>query len=351
MSFYISDVLIEWYNDNKRSLPWRGTKNPYVIWISEIILQQTRVEQGRGYFLNFAERFPDVQSLASASEDEVLKYWQGLGYYGRARNLHHAAKDIIARFNGVFPEKYEDVLSLKGVGEYTAGAICSIAYNAPYVAVDGNVFRVLSRLFAMDTPIDTGSGKKLFTETAKEILNPEFAGEHNQAIMEFGALRCVPQSPNCSVCPLHDGCAAFLQNKVSSFPVKQGKTTQKGRYFNYFYVLRDDCTFLNKRTGKDIWQGLYEFPLIETQHSTTFETLSVSAEYKNMFSGLEEISVDLQHYYRKHILSHQIIHARIYKIHIKGNNEYFTGLTKCFTGDFEQFPVSGLIHGYLNKEL
>ena len=350
MPFSICRILMKWYDENKRELPWRETKDPYIIWISEVILQQTRVEQGRGYFLDFVKRFPDVQSLASASEDEVLKHWQGLGYYGRARNLHHAAKDIITRFNGVFPEKYEDVLSLKGIGEYTAGAICSISRNAPCIAVDGNVFRVLSRFFAIETPIDTGAGKKIFTETAKEILNAEHPGEHNQALMEFGALQCVPQSPDCSVCPLNAECAAFLQNKVSDFPVKQGKTVQKNRYFNYFYVCRDKCTFLSKRTGNDIWRGLYEFPLIETKHPTPIETLSRSAEFESMFSKPVEVSIDSAFYCRKHVLSHQIIYTHIYKVYIKGDNTYFSGLTKCYDGDFEPYPVSGLIHGYLNKE-
>mgnify|MGYP000757618191 FL=1 len=190
----ISRILVEWYETYKRELPWRETRDPYIIWISEIILQQTRVVQGLEYFLRFTERFPDVASLAVAEEDEVLKYWQGLGYYSRARNLHAAAKSIMERFNGVFPENYKEVLSLKGIGEYTAAAIVSFAWNQPCPVVDGNVYRVLSRLFAVDTPIDTTKGKKQFAELAGMILDPKNAGTHNQAIMELGALQCVPQT-------------------------------------------------------------------------------------------------------------------------------------------------------------
>ena len=198
-----SRLLRDWYRIHKRELPWRESSDPYIIWISEIILQQTRVAQGMDYFLRFTERFPDVASLASAEEDEVLKYWQGLGYYSRARNLHAAAKDIMERFGGIFPERYEDVISLKGIGEYTAAAIVSFVWNQPYPVVDGNVFRVLSRLFAVDTPIDTPKGKKAFTELAGLVMDPRYAGQHNQAIMELGALQCVPQNPDCEACPLN----------------------------------------------------------------------------------------------------------------------------------------------------
>lgn len=225
---------------------------------------------GIGVFLRFTERFPDVASLAAAEEDEVLKYWQGLGYYSRARNLHAAAKSIMERFNGVFPENYKEVLSLKGIGEYTAAAIVSFAWNQPCPVVDGNVYRVLSRLFAVDTPIDTTKGKKQFAELAGMILDPKNAGTHNQAIMELGALQCVPQNPDCGVCPLKDKCMAFASGNVQAYPVKQNKTKTRDRYFHYLYIIYKEQTWMNRRTGKDIWTGLYEFPLIETDHAMDF---------------------------------------------------------------------------------
>ena len=232
-----SRLLRDWYRIHKRELPWRESSDPYIIWISEIILQQTRVVQGMDYFLRFTERFPDVASLASAEEDEVLKYWQGLGYYSRARNLHAAAKDIMKRFDGIFPGRYEDVISLKGIGEYTAAAIVSFVWNQPYPVVDGNVFRVLSRLFAVDTPIDTPRGKKAFTELAGLVMDPRYAGQHNQAIMELGALQCVPQNPDCEACPLKERCAAYGTGDVQTYPVKQKKTKTRDRYFHYLYII------------------------------------------------------------------------------------------------------------------
>ena len=232
-----SRLLRGWYRIHKRELPWRESSDPYVIWISEIILQQTRVAQGMDYFLRFTGRFPDVASLASAEEDEVLKYWQGLGYYSRARNLHAAAKDIMERFGGVFPERYEDVISLKGVGEYTAAAIVSFVWGRPYPVVDGNVFRVLSRLFAVDIPIDTAKGKKAFAELAGLVMDPRHAGQHNQAMMELGALQCVPQNPDCEACPLKGRCAAYGAGEVQAYPVKRAKARTRDRYFHYLYII------------------------------------------------------------------------------------------------------------------
>ena len=228
----LTEVLLDWYADNKRDLPWRGTTDPYRIWISEIILQQTRVVQGYEYFLRFIRRFPDVRTLASASEDEVLKYWQGLGYYSRARNLHAAAKSM----NGKFPESYQEVRALKGVGDYTAAAICSIAYNMPYAVVDGNVYRVLSRYCGIDVPIDSTEGKKLFAALADEMLDKSRPATYNQAIMDFGAIQCTPQSPNCMFCPLADSCSALSKGQVMQLPVKQHRTKTFNRYFNYTLI-------------------------------------------------------------------------------------------------------------------
>ena len=212
-----SEAIVEWYKEYKRDLPWRESSDPYRIWISEIILQQTRVAQGYDYFLRFIKRFPDVKALADADEDEVMKYWQGLGYYSRARNLHAAAKSM----NGVFPETYPEVLALKGVGEYTAAAICSFAYGMPYAVVDGNVYRVLSRYFGIDTPIDSTEGKKLFAALADEMLDKKQPALYNQGIMDFGAIQCTPQSPDCLFCPLADSCSALSTGRVTQLPVKQ----------------------------------------------------------------------------------------------------------------------------------
>lgn len=260
MNRNFSNAIENWYKEYKRELPWRDSADPYVIWISEIILQQTRVVQGYDYFVRFMKRFPDVATLAEADEDEVMKYWQGLGYYSRARNLHAAAKSM----NGVFPKTYPEVRALKGVGEYTAAAICSFAYNMPYAVVDGNVYRVLSRYLGIDTPIDSTEGKKLFAAVADELLDRKNPALYNQAIMDFGAIQCSPQTPNCMFCPLADSCAALAKGTVAELPVKQHKIKTTNRYFNYIYVRMGVHTFINKRTGNDIWRNLFELPLIET---------------------------------------------------------------------------------------
>ena len=271
-----ADKLIGWYEENKRDLPWRDTKDPYRIWISEIILQQTRVAQGYDYFVRFMERFPDVFTLAEADEDEVMKHWQGLGYYSRARNLHAAARSMAS--SGGFPVTYEGVLALKGVGEYTAAAICSFAYDMPYAVVDGNVYRVLSRWLGIDTPIDSTSGKKEFAQAAQELMDKRRPALYNQAIMDFGALQCTPASPDCLFCPLADSCLALSQGRVDTLPVKQHKTKVTHRFFNYIYVRTGGYTFIRKRTGNDIWKNLYEPLLIETD--TDFSENTAAFEQK-----------------------------------------------------------------------
>lgn len=246
-----SGTLLDWYAENKRDLPWRNTTDPYLIWISEIILQQTRVAQGYEYFLRFIKRFPDVVSLAAASEDEVMKYWQGLGYYSRARNLHAAAKSM----KGTFPKTYAEVRALKGVGDYTAAAICSFAYDMPYAAVDGNVYRVLSRYFGIDVPIDSTEGKKTFTALAGEVLDKSRPADYNQAIMDFGAVQCTPQSPNCLFCPLSGSCRALSEGKVQQLPVKQHRTKTTNRYLK---IIGYDGTFLSEIVTPSIttvWQN------------------------------------------------------------------------------------------------
>lgn len=345
----VSHILQTWYMTNKRMLPWRESSDPYIIWISEIILQQTRVAQGMDYFLRFTERFPDVASLAAAEEDEVLKYWQGLGYYSRARNLHAAAKCIMEKFGGVFPHEYKEVLSLKGIGEYTAAAIVSFVWNKPFPVVDGNVFRVLSRLYAVDTPIDSTGGKKQFTELAGMVMDPKHAGLHNQAIMEFGALQCVPQNPDCEVCPLKERCLAYGSGKVQSFPVKQNKTKTRPRYFHYFYIIYKGQTWLSRRGKKDIWEGLYEFPLIETDKPMDLAGLQRTETFQKLFDGAGEVTISVDIPEIKHVLSHQVLYTAFYRIEIGHPTEALASYLPVSLDDVERYAVPRLIHIYLEK--
>lgn len=346
----VSDILISWYSQYRRDLPWRNTTDPYVIWISEIILQQTRVKQGLDYFNRFMERFPTVALLAAAHEDEVLKYWQGLGYYSRARNIHAAAKDIMTRFGGRFPVDYTDVLSLKGVGEYTAAAICSFAYRAPCAVVDGNVYRVLSRLFAIDTPIDSGAGKKMFAELAGELIDPLKPDLYNQAIMDFGAMQCVPRSPQCEMCPLAHKCLAYAQNRVGDLPVKHGKTVIKSRFFNYLQIVCGEFTWLDQRLGNDIWKGLFEFPLIETDREMTFEELQQTEAYGRIMHGATHVEMRGRSGNYRHVLSHRIIYARFYTLHIPAELPGLAVFRKIKTSDQDGFAVSRLTQAYINGE-
>ena len=262
--YFFTQNLLRWYAGHHRPLPWKGEKNPYLIWLSEIILQQTRVEQGLPYFEKFKEQYPTVTDLAHASEDEVMKMWEGLGYYSRARNLHATAKFIANKLGGEFPETYDAIRALKGVGDYTAAAIASFAFDLPYAVVDGNVYRVLSRYFGIGVPVDTTTGKKLFVQLAQELLDETQPGPYNQAIMDFGATHCMPAAPKCVECPLQPRCEAFFQQKTDRLPVKSKKLERRQRFFNYLIINQKDCVFIKKRTGKDIWRNLYDFPLIET---------------------------------------------------------------------------------------
>ncbi|MBR4381346.1 MAG: A/G-specific adenine glycosylase [Bacteroidaceae bacterium] len=303
-----SDKILLWYAGNRRELPWRDTRDPYRIWISEIILQQTRVSQGYDYFMRFMQKFPDVASLASAPEDDVMRIWQGLGYYSRARNLHAAAKSM----HGVFPKTYEEVRALKGVGDYTAAAICSFAYNMPYAVVDGNVYRVLARYFGVEVPIDSTEGKKLFTSMAQDNLDASCPSDYNQAMMDFGALQCTPQSPNCLLCPLVETCVAYREGMVDALPVKQQKLAVKTRYFHYLWVKAGKYTFIHKRTDKDIWQNLYELPLIESDHQLSFSELLQAI--KPFLASGETPQISLIKQGVKHVLTHRIIMADFYEV-------------------------------------
>ena len=346
---FFTNQLIEWYELNKRDLPWRLSDNPYYIWLSEIILQQTRVDQGMPYYYSFVENYPQIEGLALASQDEVLKLWQGLGYYSRARNLHEAAKKILSDFGGVFPSEYKDVRSLKGVGNYTAAAIMSFAYNKPYAAVDGNVYRVLSRVFGVDEYIDTSAGKKVFQELADELLDQDQPGVFNQAMMDFGSLQCAPKSPNCEECPFVDSCVAYNTNRVSELPRKRGKVSVRNRYFNYLDVRVDGECLLQQRTGKDIWQNLYEFPLIETDAEVDFSELTKDNRFATLLRVENEIVVLKVEKY-KHVLSHQVIYATFYRIEASAfvNENSYIRVQEI---DLDNYGVSRLIHKYLEKEV
>jgi len=335
-----SKILLKWYKIHKRPLPWRDTQDPYRIWISEIILQQTRVAQGYDYFLRFMERFPDIDTLAAAPEDEVLKYWEGLGYYSRARNLHTAAKSM----NGVFPSTYEGVLALKGVGEYTAAAICSFAYRMPYAVVDGNVYRVLARLFGLHTPTDSTEGKKQIAALAQDLLDKKFPDDHNQAIMDFGATQCVPQSPNCKVCPFVKRCKAYAADEVEVLPIRTAKVQTSKRYFTYIYVRQGGYTWLRRRPAGDIWQGLYELPMLETSQEITMQELKKTDFWKKHFSRL---SPRLLQGPVKHVLSHRVIYAWCYGVEIPDGQTVSQGFIKVPENDVKKYAFPRLVQKFL----
>ena len=340
-------LLIEWYHEHKRDLPWRNTNDPYLIWISEIILQQTRVAQGYAYYQRFIERFPNLESLAAAEENEVLKYWQGLGYYSRARNLHQAAISV----NGVFPVKYEDILKLKGIGTYTAAAICSFAYNQPHAVVDGNVYRVLSRFFGVNEPIDSGKGKKIFASLAHDLLDKVQPALYNQAIMDFGALQCTPLSPDCTVCPFKNRCFAFNHNMVSSLPIKQNKTKTSERFFYYLLIRDNGNIYLNKRTENDIWKNLYELPLIESNTALAVDDFIRKQEFASIFKEDSDVNVRLLNK-TKHVLSHRIIYADFYELDAQDiKMDFLSKYTRLNMADLELYPVPRLMHNFFENFL
>ncbi|MDR3704945.1 MAG: A/G-specific adenine glycosylase [Paludibacteraceae bacterium] len=344
-----SPIITKWYENNKRELPWRETTDPYKIWLSEIILQQTRVNQGLNYYLRFIERFPDVKALANADEIEILKLWQGLGYYSRARNIHAAARMIVEKHNGIFPTDHKDILLLKGIGDYTAAAITSFAYNEAYAVVDGNVFRVLARIFGIDTPIDSVKGKKEFTLLATDLLDKKQPSLHNQAIMEFGALQCVPMSPACGQCVLNNFCVAYLTDSITDFPKKEQKLKQRERFFNYLFIRENNYTYLNKRTGKDVWHNLYEFPLIETGKAVRWEELVQMEQFKALFGNQQAVEITGNVYQVKHVLSHQIIHTSFYQISVGAASANLKGYERIEIGGLEDYPVSRLTELFLQK--
>ena len=340
-------ILIAWYQQNKRNLPWRANNDPYFVWVSEIILQQTRVDTGTDYFLRFMNSFPDVFSLANAQENDVLKLWQGLGYYSRARNMHAAALQIKNEFNGVFPSTYIDIRKLKGVGDYTAAAIASISFGLPHAVIDGNVYRALSRLFGVETAIDTLKGKREFTELASLLIDRKNPGQFNEALMEFGALQCTPKNPNCRTCPFCDQCIALSKNEISNHPVKSKQTKIKKRYFNYLLVNDGNCFYIEKRVARDIWHNLYQFPLIETSVAVTLEELVSNEHFVKMFDP-KDIVIDAMGPEIIHILTHQRLHVRF--IEIK-SLEVVPPINwiKVSLSEMTDFPVPKIIHNFLLK--
>ena len=339
--------ILSWYDTHKRDLPWRNISDPYKIWVSEIILQQTRISQGYDYYLRFIKAFPTIKDLAKASEDEVLCQWQGLGYYSRARNMREAAQTIIKEHRGVFPQNYKEVLSLKGIGEYTAAAICSFAYNAPYAVVDGNVYRVLSRYFGIVEPIDTTKGKKLFAQLAQQMLSVKHSADYNQGIMDFGAIQCKPQSPECELCVLADSCVAHNEGSVTKFPIKQKALKINERYFVFVKVVTPNGIWLHKRNANDIWKGLYEYPLLEFDHQANenevmqhewIKSLPAKGTWKVLKKGV------------KHILTHQIIYADLYlfvsEIDIPSTDNVIVVNSECI----EQYAMPQLLQKLIRNE-
>ena len=315
----LGDKLLYWFDENKRSMPWRNTKDPYVIWLSEVILQQTQVVQGTPYFEKFIEEFPTLKDLAQSSEDKVLKLWQGLGYYSRARNMYETSKHIFYNLSGIFPANYNELLKLKGVGDYTASAIASIAYNEPVAVVDGNVVRVISRLFKVEQPFDSAEGKKNIKELAGQILNKKNPAEHNQGMMELGSLVCRPQNPLCHVCPIEEHCLARKDNTINNYPVKGKKTKTRVRYFNFVVpILPSGKTIITKRTGNDIWKNMFTFPLYEMEKEiSSKEFLPMIRKEYGDFELMKVTSLN-------HTLSHQIINANFYFLALKESLQYQT---------------------------
>jgi A/G-specific adenine glycosylase len=340
------NILIKWYLQNKRDLPWRKTTNPYHIWLSEIMLQQTRVAQGTPYFFSFTKEFPTVFHLANASEEQVLKLWQGLGYYSRARNLHKTSQYVANELNGIFPDAYKDLLKLKGVGEYTAAAIASFSYNEAVPVVDGNVFRVLSRYFDIESDISLPATKKEFTELAHELMPKDNPAIFNQAIMEFGALQCVPKSPDCTICVFNNSCLALQKKKVSVLPLKSKKLKVTNRFFNYL-ILEDPLgnTLIQKRTSKGIWHNLYEFPLFETTEIVGFDVVSDAAQ-NQIFPSYTILSIEeCNETTVIHKLSHQHLHIQFWKVKIAETIENGLNASKLKT-----FPFPIVIYNFIEKQ-
>ncbi|WP_298494342.1 A/G-specific adenine glycosylase [uncultured Algibacter sp.] len=340
-----SKILTHWYSNNKRNLPWRETVNPYYIWLSEIILQQTQVKQGLPYYEAFVSKYPTVFDLADAPESDVLKLWQGLGYYSRARNLHASAKYVVNDLDGNFPNNYKDLLKLKGVGDYTASAIASICFNEVTAVVDGNVYRVFSRYFGINTPINSSKGAKEFKALAQKLIDKNHPAEFNQAIMEFGATQCKPANPLCNSCPFKDSCIALSKNRIAELPVKIKSAKAKKKYFNFLvFISQDEKTVLEKREGKGIWQNLYQFPLLETEKAVNEKALSNLIKNHNF---LKDTSFEIALYNKEHIihkLSHQHLYTKFWVINLEKLSIEGVSISKV-----KDYPVPILIGNFIES--
>jgi len=341
-----TDELVQWYLHNKRDLPWRHTTDAYVIWLSEIILQQTRVEQGMPYFYRFVEKYPDVSAFAAAHEDDILKLWQGLGYYSRGRNMLKTAREVKELYGGEFPQRYDELIKLKGIGEYTAAAISSFSANEAKAVVDGNVYRVLARYFGIDEPINSTQGKRKFQQLADDLLNQDHPGLHNQAMMEFGAMLCKPKNPACGICPVRTGCFAFVHNAATALPVKLNKLKVRERFFNYFLIINNDEILLNKRGEDDIWANMYDMPMVETPSLLPIDELLAMPQAIEYFGDNIEISEISQVY--RHILTHQRLNVRFIKANstsIKLKQQWFFTNRK----NLEKFALPKIIFIFIKK--
>ncbi|HRD57009.1 MAG TPA: A/G-specific adenine glycosylase [Ferruginibacter sp.] len=342
---FFTSILMNWHlNVNKRKMPWKGEKDPYKIWLSEIILQQTRVEQGWEYYERFIKKYPNIQKLAKAKQDDVFKLWEGLGYYSRCKNLHHTAQHISFELNGYFPTTYDTILNLKGVGPYTASAIASFAFNLPYAVVDGNVTRVLARFFGINKAVDTTEGKKHFSQLAQHLLHKTKPALYNQAIMDFGATVCKPQLPLCAICPFQSHCFAFKKNNVTNLPVKEKSIIKKNRWFYFLVITTGKHVFIKKRENKDIWQHLYEFVLLERSHKTNTVSLLTDPDFKTLLHAQPKpLAVSTEY---KQLLTHQTIHAYFLKFQIN-NKKDLQGFEKFSIDKLKTIAFPKLINNYL----
>ena len=340
-----SSTLINWYSIYKRDLPWRSTKNPYYIWLSEVILQQTQVKQGLPYYEAFIDQYPTIIDLANAPESEILKLWQGLGYYSRARNLHASAKTILEDLNGEFPKSYETLRKLKGVGDYTASAIASICYDEPMAVVDGNVYRVLARYFGIKTPINSTKGIKTFKTLASKLIDKNNPAEYNQAIMEFGAIQCKPKNPDCNSCVLNSKCVALKNQWVDNLPIKLKKNKVTIKYFNFLVLISSDKqTVFKKRTEKGIWRNLYQFPLVETEAPLNINQF---IKHPNIKSYLNGFSYEYSLYNQSdiiHKLSHQHLYTKFWIVEVNSLPE-----KGVLISEIQQYPTPVLISNFINE--
>ncbi len=343
-----SKEIQNWYLQHKRDLPWRNTSDAYVIWLSEVILQQTRVEQGMPYFYRFLEKYPNVTAFAKATEDEILKLWQGLGYYSRGRNMLFTARQILENNQGIFPTSYQELIKLRGIGEYTAAAISSFAADEAKAVVDGNVYRVLARWFGVEEPINSPAGKRIFQSLADEILDRKHPGQHNQAMMEFGAMLCKPKNPDCNICPVRENCNAYQTKRINLLPVKLKTVKIRERYFNYFLITDGDQILLNKRSIDDIWANMYDLPLIENQTYIPVEALSALPEFKSFFG--DQAIIFSSSPVQKHILTHQRIFAHF--VHLQVDTKKINMQPSWFftsVDDLEKLALPKIVHQFLDQ--